>query len=296
MCLEANLYGVNNGLMIEDYMRTSEKLPQLSISRFEELRALFLSKGWPIEEEELSLFERFYRTLLLLDGEEQDFLLKFSYVFDRITGSDYFKHMKGILKKLRQETDNKKLIFTTCTPREDVGLVKSSMAVLYQLKGTTIKQYVDMTPYKVLDINKLSEYPINKDSYIILVDDFLGTGRTAKAAIDFIHELVPTLTDNSRIMIFCIAALEEGIKALAEIGVKTYCSIIRRKAITDEMEGADKEYATTTMIGIEDKLNGLKDDFRFGYGKSEAMICMERCPNNTFPIYWLTKKVAPYER
>ena len=48
------------------------------------------------------------------------------------------------------------------------------------------------------------------------------------------------------------------------------------------------------MRSIEEIIK-VNDQNIFGYGQSEALVCMERCPNNTFPIYWLPKK-APYAR
>ena len=50
------------------------------------------------------------------------------------------------------------------------------------------------------------------------------------------------------------------------------------------------------MNHFKEKAMKTKSEFHFGYGESEALVCMERCPNNTFPIYWATKKLAPYER
>lgn len=59
------------------FHRKKERLPQLSISQLEKLKTLFVQKQWPIVEDEgLSVFERFYQTLLLLDNDEQDFLIK----------------------------------------------------------------------------------------------------------------------------------------------------------------------------------------------------------------------------
>lgn len=43
------------------------------------------------------------------------------------------------------------------------------------------------------------------------------------------------------------------------------------------------------MHSIE-KIIKVNNQNIFGYSQSEALVCMERCPNNTFPIYWLPKK------
>lgn len=284
--------------MSRAYKHKKEQLPQLSIGRLEQLRTLFAKKKWPIEEEEeFSVFERFYKTLLLLDEKEQDFLIGLTYNFDHIPLSSYLNLMKGPLQQLRKDVGDNMLLFVTCTPKKDVGSVKSSSTVLYQLKGTTIKQHVDLRPQCVVDnILKVPQYKITEKATIVLVDDFVGTGDTAVAAVDFIHELVSSLEDNSRIVVFCIVALREGIERLKSIGIECYYAIERRKAITEEMSFDHRTDAVSTMQNIERRLDELIDEFKFGYKGSEALVCLERCPNNTFPIYWLTKNIAPYER
>ena len=278
--------------------RRKKKQLQLSLLRLEQMKALFTYKNWPIEEkEEFSVFERFYKTLLLLDDKEQDFLIGLTYNFDHIPISSYITLMEGPLKQLRKDAIDKTLFFVTCTPKEDVGCVKSSSAVLYQLKGTTIKQHVDLSPKCVVEnILKVPQYSITEKTSIVLVDDFVGTGDTAIAAVDFIHELIPSLKDNSRIIVFCIVALHEGIERLKGEGIMCYYAIERGKGITEEMKSEDRDESVFIMQGIERRLKRLKDEYRFGYKGSEALVCLERCPNNTFPIYWLTKDIAPYER
>ena len=268
------------------------------MKRLEQLRTLFAQKKWLVDEDiELSIFERFYKTLSMLDDNEQGFLIDLSYRFDHIPLSSYLQFMKEPLQQLRNDAGENTLFFVTCTPKEDAGAVKSSAAVLYQLKGTTIKQHVNLNPLVVVDnITKVPQYTIKKDTTIVLVDDFTGTGETAIAAVDYIHELVPTLVDNSQIVLFCIVALHQGIERLNGIGVKTYCAIERRKAISEEMNLGNRDSAVALMQGIEKRLKKLKKEFVFGYQGSEALVCLERCPNNTFPIYWLTKNIAPYER
>lgn len=284
--------------MSRNYKHKKEQLPQLSVGRLEQLRTLFAKKEWPVDEDiELSVFERFYKTLSMLDDSEQNFLIDLSYRFDHIPLSEYLQYMKEPLKRIRMDAGNKTLVFVTCTPKEDVGCVKSSSTVLYQLKGTTIKQHVDLSPQVVVDnITRIPLYTQKDNSLIVLVDDFVGTGDTACAAIDFVHELVPNLVDNSRIVLFSIVALRQGIERLNKLGIKTYYAIERSKALSEELEEENRDVAISLMQGIEKRLNKLRAEYKFGYKGSEALVCLERCPNNTFPIYWLTKEVAPYER
>ena len=280
------------------HYRHKKEKRQLSLLRLEQLRTLFAYKNWPIEEnEEWSVFERFYKTLLLLDDKEQDFLIGFTYNFDHFPLGSYITLMLGPLKQLREDAGDNTLFFVTCTPKEDVGSVKSSSTVLYQLKGTTIKQHIDLSPNCVVEnILKVPQYNITDNTTIVLVDDFVGTGDTAIAAVEYIHELIPSLSDNSRIIIFSIVALREGIERLKSNGIECYYAIERGKAISEEMKSEDREESAYLMQGIESRLKKLKEEYRFGYKGSEALVCLERCPNNTFPIYWLTKDIAPYER
>lgn len=280
------------------YKHKKESLPQLSITRLEQLRALFAEKRWPIDEDiELSVFERFYKTLSVLDDNEQSFLIDLTYRFDHIPLNNYLELMKPSLQQLRKDAGKNTLLFVTCTPKKDAGTVKSSSTVLYQLKGTTIKQQLDLTPTLVVDnITRIPRYKIDKSTTIVLVDDFVGTGDTAVAAVEFIHELVPSLKDNTQIILFCIVALHQGIERMNGIGVKTYYAIERRKAISEEMSETNRDSAVSLMQGIEKRLKKLRKEYMFGYKGSEALVCLERCPNNTFPVYWLTKNIAPYER
>ena len=284
--------------MNRPFKHKKEQLPHLSITRLEQLRTLFAQKKWPVDEDiELSVFERFYKTLSMLNDKEQDFLLNLSYKFEHIPQSEYLKHMLAPLSRLRRDEGKRTLLFVTCTPKEDVGNVKSSAMVLYQLKGTTLRHHMDISPKSVIEnILRLTDYSVAENTTIVLVDDFVGTGETAVNAVDFVRELQPSLKDNSKIVVLCIVALHEGINKLAEIGVKTYCSIERGKGISEETIEKERDRAKEMMDGIESHLIKLKEEFKFGYNGSEALVCMERCPNNTFPIYWLTKNIAPYER
>ena len=45
------------------------------------------------------------------------------------------------------------------------------------------------------------------------------------------------------------------------------------------------------MDDIEKRLK-VNENYRRGFKESEALVCMLRCPNNTFPVFWSTKKVS----
>lgn len=270
----------------------------ISLGQYAKLRTLFEQQNWEIDEDlEISTFERYLKTLSKLSVEQQNFMLQLSSRFLHIEQDKYLKELLGPLKELRSKYPNSNLIFLPCLPKEDQGKTKSSTAVLYQLKGTTIKKHIQLGKHYVcesisLDVfNRLEK----QDFLIVLVDDFVGTGETAIGAVDYVRELCPFMENNKRIKLLCIVAMQDGISKTAEKGVELFCRHIESKGISDYYKGDELIKAKEQMESIE-KTMKTKAEFRFGYGESEALVCMERCPNNTFPVYWATKKLAPYER
>ena len=47
------------------------------------------------------------------------------------------------------------------------------------------------------------------------------------------------------------------------------------------------------------KANDFKEKYHFGYAQSEALVKLERTPNNTFPVYWFSykqRRTVPFPR
>lgn len=272
----------------------------LSIGRFNRLKTLFESKHWDIDDSlEISTFSRFCKTLESLTEPQQDMLLKISEKFLHIGQKDYLESLIEPLSCLRKATEGEMLFFTCCLPQEDIGKCKSSMTVLYLLKGSTIKTRIGLDPYKTVECFKeetIKYLPKNEKFRIILVDDFIGSGETAVAAAEYIKRLAGDKIQNNQIMILSIVAMQRGVEALDGKGYRVFSKYICKRGISDSYDDPLKSEFATQMQEIENGIKKLEDKFRFGYQGSEALVCMERCPNNTFPIYWRTKGVAPYER
>lgn len=270
----------------------------ISIGQYAKLRTLFEQQNWEIDEElEISTFERYLKTLSKLSVKQQDFIMQLSSRFLHIGQDKYLKELLGPLKKLRDKYSNSNLVFLPCLPKEDQGKTKSSSAVLYQLKGTTVKKYIQLEKHYVCEsISKDAFSRLeNQNFLIVLVDDFVGTGETALGAVDYVRELCPFMEDNVQIKVLCIVAMQDGISKLSEKGIELFCEHIETKGISDYYTGNELVKAKEQMNSIE-KILKTKAKYHFGYGESEALVCMERCPNNTFPVYWATKELAPYER
>lgn len=272
----------------------------VEINILNRLKELFEKKGWIIDEKlEISIFRRYYETLKILDREQQEFLLELSDRFIHLTVNEYIDNMLEPLSKLRNDYKGANLIFLPCLPESDADKIKSSSIMIYQLKGTTIKSKINLSPFYVGNLNNHRLFSLINDSgksIIVLVDDFIGTGETALGAVEYIHKLIPSIKDNNHIVILSIIAMREGINNLDSQHIKVYSKKICVRGISDEYTGPELSRAIAIMHSIESKIKKLDREMEFGYKRSEALVCMERCPNNTFPIYWQLKNIAPYER
>jgi len=231
---------------------------------------------------------------------EQRFLLELTQRFDSIPSSKYQDELVVAVKKLLANSEGKFIYFTRCVLEEDAGEIKSCDSLLYILKGAEIKQYLCLENTRIVKPDSLKPKDINlinsKGAIMVLVDDFIGSGDTALGAVQYVRKQVPALRVDNNVWFLSIAALVEGVNKLKDFGYPVITNHMYKKGISEYYEDDKLEEAIETMTSIESRLPGLLPDFHFGYMQSEGLVSMLRCPNNTFPIYWLLKGVAPYER
>lgn len=265
------------------------------------LNEIFISHHWPVDmENPISCFQRFRRTLSELTLVEQGLLLSLTKRFMHLPQTEYLNVMIPLLNNLRKDYPYECIYFVRCIKEEDVGKIKSCDTVLYKLKGTSIQHRIKLGKYMVVEnnlainIDKIK----NKEAIIVFVDDYIGTGETAKGAVEYLEKKVPQLADctRDRFCFLTLAAYSRGRKMLESLGFKVYVSFEHDKGISDYYDDEECMQNIQIMRNIEKKISGLPNKFRFGYGRTEGLICMERCPNNTFPIYWFKEGDAPYER
>lgn len=267
-----------------------------------QLNYLFRSKDWKIDSSRAgSIYMRFSRTLAKLSVSEQLFLLDISRRFDYIPSVYYQKELDTPINELLKHSAGK-LIFVSCLSEEDAKSreIKSSVAFLYQFKGTTMRVNYDIndsTHYA--NVKKITEDDIQainaNEATLVLVDDFIGSGDTAYDALVYLQKTQPKLTNWKNVCFLCVASLKEGKKNIEEGGFKVYASKVYPKGISEYYRGKALEESTKQMTNIESKIH-VPEYLHFGYKQSEALVCMERCPNNTFPIYWRGLDDAPFVR
>lgn len=268
-----------------------------NVNQLAKLENLFHLKQWVIDTgNELSTFERYIETLSKLTQDQQDFILKLSERFLHISTNQYVKELIPTVERLRKDYPSCLLLFAQCLPESEIGHLKSSAAVLYQFRGNSIKTSINLGKHTVCT-SDIKDYLGNLEKVqfkVVLVDDYIGTGKTAHDAIEYVKKVSPYPIDNADILVLCIVAMKAGVEKLNAEGIQVYCSHEESKGITDYYDGDELEKASSLMRSIEEIIK-VNNQNIFGYGQSEALVCMERCPNNTFPIYWLPKK-APYAR
>lgn len=261
---------------------------------------LFHDKEWNIQSENYGIFERYVRTMGSLESKQQkDLFLDLSKRFIHIPLCKYMDYIPDLVSEIIKDYPEKKLCFTCCLPKKNIGQVKSATTVLYQIKGSSLKSRVDLSNVEYFchdSVNDYVKYKIADNKHLlILVDDFIGSGDTALGAIDYVKEVIPKMSDDN-IIVLSIAALQKGINELTARNIKVYTHIKLSRGISDYYVGEKKESALDIMHQIERGPIKVKRRFALGYKQSEGLISMERCPNNTFPIYWKRKNDAPYER
>lgn len=281
---------------IPPYIQKTEPSPKLTVDTLAKLESIFVEKSWVIDKvRKTSLFDRFCSTLLNLSQDEQAFLLDLTKRFIKIEAGEYTEYLETLAHQVRKDYPNSNLIFAPCLPKCDIGKVKSAGVALYDMESTSYLYQLGKHCIEKNDIAHIAPY-IKDDAIILLVDDFVGTGETALGAVDYVHEVVGKDFPNDRIKVISIVTQQAGKNALNEIGIDVYTSRVENKGISDFYIGKALKNAIALMNSIESKIKKLKDEYKFGYMKSEALVCMRKCPNNTFPIYWLGKDTAPYER
>ena len=95
---------------------------------------------------------------------------------------------------------------------------------------------------------------------------------------------------------------ECGKKAVEGYGVPIYASVIKNKAISDNYEREEAEKKIEQMKRISKQIRVKEQNLYLGYKESEALVTMNKTPNNTLPFYWYEGKkdgkimLAPFAR
>lgn len=230
-----------------------------------------------------NLMDRYITLFSKLEEKQKALILDLTARF--LWKSDYTEDIVIQLNRILTSFKNYETYYVLrCIKQEDERKAKSSGTVLYEIKGSAVKTMLAKPVIAIDNMNEVKKQVKDfNSSLFILVDDFIGTGDTAAGCVDQLIRKYPDM--KGRIVVMCVVAQRQGVERLKEIGICVFASEIRLRGINDFYRNDILARNITTMKEIEESLS-VRDDYKFGYGRSEALVCLKRCPNNTFPIYW----------
>ena len=236
-----------------------------------------------------------------MSEDEQNMMLELTDNFLHIKLREYFDILVDIVRKVIIENPSTTQYYVLpALTKEDVGKVaKSSIHLLYMFTGEELENSIDDSNVHfqiVKDNDKLLAKGIRDNEKILIVDDFIGSGKTIEESFE-VHNIKDEGLKIEDVIVLSLVAHKKGVSYLKDIGVPQifYNKLINR-GISDNYIGEKKSEYVRLMNQIESRIPKLDEENRFGYCQCEALLHMHRIPNNTFPIYWLHNNISPYKR
>lgn len=277
------------------------------------LRNNFVKRNWNNFDEFEYFFDNFCSIYEHLNKEQTELVLELTNDFLWLRENEYFSKFKNILSELSKKVYlnlNKIYVIPMVSPNDrSKNKTKSSHFMAYLCRNTLLKHKKEFSNTTFIIIDNLNHLPKNnqliKNNHpIILVDDFIGTGDTAKESLDEI--LSKESYSNKNLFVLSLVSQNRGLKKINQMGFELITDTLVSMGISDKFKGQEKLEKKKIMESIEDILATDKkfdESFRFGYKESEALVSMIRTPNNTFPLYWRKCKLekgkkwnAPFPR
>jgi len=177
------------------------------------------------------------------------------------------------------------IIIATCNGKEPDG---SQMLI------QKIKNKFDI---KWREQNFLSHFSYLEDHLthnlnIVLLDDFIGTGKTISGRIETVNNLIKEKQcNNVKLFLVSAAAMNFAKSTLDNLYINHYSANWLDRGISESFEGSERVQAVAEMKNLEKKLSSKWDALKlpsFGYGQSESLFSNgdSNVPNNVFPIFW----------
>lgn len=267
------------------------------------IQKIFTDKNWEIiETKEISHFNRYCKRIKQIKLEkERELILELTNNYLWIKESDYTKHLKIALRNLVKDEDindkTKIYIIPLKSPTDDFKS-KSSDSIAYFFNNCELR-YEFSQKIELISQQKIRRCLNESNKIILAVDDFIGTGNTAKKFIENLLKKFKNLKIKD-LAILTLVIQEQAIQNLNTVypSIKIFRSIEEKKGISDKYSDTELSEKIKLMKQIEENLE-IPDSYLFGYEQSEALVTMIRTPNNTFPVFWYNKRnedIAPFPR
>jgi hypothetical protein len=163
--------------------------------------------------------------------------------------------------------------------RDSLGKQLSKVGAFFFELGTCFLRF--------LGIPKSSPAYINiNDTALVFVDDFIGSGETAIEVLDeFLDENKDLSYNDIHILVICCHSI--GLSKLQKKGINVlYCDLIEKGISSYYEDPNEKDRMLELAKGIGRKLPGVRKPYYLGRGECEALVALQRVPNNTLPMFW----------
>jgi hypothetical protein len=236
------------------------------------------------------VFASFSELLNNLTEDEQELMLDLIERYLWIDNSKYIPLLRDVLTEKGCSDDLgafKNVYFFPVIKPKDQNKTKSGNLLIYQIQ--TIKRML-IEPLKSRNIQVLENFAdlsedifqLTEDDVLVLIDDFLGTGKTIDSTIQKVLENKTIKASKIRVVGF--TALKIAIDFLNDNNIRSYMLNVLLKGITDHY-AEDRLVKLALMKKIE-KMSIASKNYKMGFEGSEALVTMARTPNNTFSIFW----------
>ena len=195
--------------------------------------------------------------------------------------SDYIVNKSGFIEESTQ--------VASITIQDETD---SSQKILYDLNIPLFK----MGWTNVKTVNRFGNIVRNHKKYgktqIVLVDEFIGSGKTVLGRIKNIKEYIK---EDFELKLCFVVGMDYGIKIIESLGYEVFCPLRLPKGISERYEESIVLSATAHMKELESKLaqqiNSFNlSDYSLGYNDAQALYSLESClgntPNSVFPVFW----------
>ncbi|WP_294293037.1 hypothetical protein [uncultured Chryseobacterium sp.] len=253
-----------------------------------QLNEIFEEKDWNKQEEKKYVYESLCSISEHLDDnqDEKELFIDLIKRYQWMSYNDYSSIITQLLENILVKSKlniSKCYVFPILKP-EDSRKNKSGKSISYMMKCKKpfIRDAKDIKLEEISLFDELKNLNLKENEYLILADDYIGSGETLFACIKEINNINENLI--SKIIIATIALQNDTVEKLSSY--KLFYGLSVSKGISDYYHGSEIiNRNINTMLQLEKKLISGKM-FSLGYEGSEGLITMLRTPDNTFPIFW----------
>lgn len=255
---------------------------------FSQLKEIFDSKKWFENLYSDTIFDSFCTLCSRLNDEQQSLLLDLTRRYNWFTFNNYqIIYSKQFENLYKNNSNCKRIILFPIHKQIDEDVTKSGNCVLYLMKTSVVHnpvlQNVKIESKELFSDLEPSKLKLNPNDLFVLLDDYIGTGKTLRDTIDNI-KLSNSKISNNNLAVVTIVSQFESQSLLSSQRIQLFAHLVVKKGITDFYMGDELKRQIEVMESIERLLK--PNNYSFGYKKSEALVTLLRTPNNTFPIYW----------